>query len=96
MTWDLSKYWEGVHELSLDGTFLRKRDDKTRSNTFSEFSRVKNQVPYLYGLFSLVEVSADLGILDLEPQVIEEIRTRYKSKRAYDRDLNQPSPKEAE
>jgi len=92
----LSVHWEGIHELSLDGEYIRKRGDKTRSNTYSEFCRVKNQVPYLYGLFSLVEVSADLGILDLEPQVVEEIKARYRSKRSYDREYKDPSPRESE
>lgn len=82
---DLLKYhWDGVAEISLDGIIVRSRPDKTRSNSPSEVQRVRKQVPYLQGLFSLVEVSADLGILDLEPAVVDEIRTRYRSKRSYD------------
>lgn len=81
----LEKHWEGVMEISLDGRAIRSRPDKTKSNSPAELARVRKQVPYLQGLFSLVEVSADLGILDLEPAVVEEIKTRYRSKRAYDR-----------
>lgn len=92
----LKSYWPGIVELDLNGTVIRPRNDKKRSNTFAEFQRVRRQVPYMIALFSLVEVAADIGVLRccdkqcpncIDANVIEEIRRSYASKRKIDRDL---------